>query len=146
VDITRTHDWHSKVHAHLAKSLHSLPVDSVVCAIRFEEGRAHAQTVADIVQALKQEYGDNPESELRTWVEAFRACVESHVRDVEILIPWARLNAKGILGLAKDLRDQAPEWMAIEQSLRFIPKLADAPDRFDAALYELSASVEVIAH
>ena len=28
--------------------------------------------------------------------------------------------------------------MAIEQSLRFIPKLADAPDRFDSALYELS--------
>ena len=119
-------------------SLHSLPVDSVDCAIRFEEWRAHAQTVADIAQALEQENGDDPESELRTWAEAFRACVESHVRDVEILIPWARLDSKGILGLAKDLRDQAPEWMAIEQFLRFIPKLADAPDRFDSALYELS--------
>ena len=28
--------------------------------------------------------------------------------------------------------------MAIEQSLRSVPKLADAPDRFDAALHELS--------
>jgi cyclic beta-1,2-glucan synthetase len=119
-------------------SLHSLPVDSADCAIRFEEWRAHAQTVADIAQALEQERGDDPESELRTWADAFRACVESHVRDVEILIPWARLDSKDILGLAKDLRDQAPEWMAIEQSLRFIPKLADAPDRFDSALCELS--------
>ena len=119
-------------------SLDSFPVDSVDWAIRFEEWRAHAQTVADIAQALEQEHGDDPESELRTWAEAFRACVESHVRDVEILIPWARLDSKDILGLAKDLRDQAPEWMAIEQSLRFIPKLADAPDRFDSALYELS--------
>ncbi|PYU22271.1 MAG: phosphorylase [Acidobacteria bacterium] len=119
-------------------SLDSLPVDSVDCAMRFEEWKAHAQTVADIAQALEQEHGGNPESELRTWAEAFKACVESHIRDVEILIPWARLGSKGILGLAKDLRDQAPEWMAIEQSLRFIPKLADAPDRFDSDLYELS--------
>jgi len=119
-------------------SVDSLPVDSVDCAKRFEEWRAHAQTVADIAQALEQEHGDNPESELRDWAEAFRACVESHIRDVEILIPWARLDSKDILGLAKDLRDQAPEWTAIEQSLRFIPRLADAPDAFDFALTELS--------
>jgi cyclic beta-1,2-glucan synthetase len=119
-------------------SLDSLPVNSMDCAIRFEGWRAHAQTVADIAQALEQERGDNPESELRTWAEAFRACVESHARDVEILIPWARLDSKGILGLANDLRDQAPEWMAIEKSLHFIPKLADAPDRFDKILYDLS--------
>jgi cyclic beta-1,2-glucan synthetase len=119
-------------------SLDSIPVDSMDCAIRFEQWWAHAQTVADIAQALEQEHGDDPESELRTWAEAFRACVESHLRDVEILIPWARLDSKEILALAKDLQDRAPEWMAIEQSLRFIPRLADAPDRFDGALYELS--------
>lgn len=119
-------------------SLHSLPVDSVDWAIRFKEWRAHAQTVADIAQALAQEHGDDPEPALRIWAEAFRACVDSHVRDMEILIPWARLKSEDILRLAKDLRDQAPEWMAIEQSLRFIPKLADAPDRFDSVLYELS--------
>ena len=79
-------------------------------AIRFKEWSAHAQTVADIAQALEQEHGDNLESELRTWAEAFKACVESHVRDAEILIPWARLDSKDILGLARDLRDQAPEW------------------------------------
>ncbi len=119
-------------------SLHSLPVDSLDCAIRFEQWRAHARTVADIAQALDQELGDHPESELRAWAEAFRACVESHARDVEILIPWARLDSKDILELAEGLRDLAPEWMAIEQSLRFIPKLADAPDAFDFTLSELS--------
>ena len=88
-------------------SLDSLPVDSVDWAIRFKEWRAHAQTVADIAQALAQEHGDDPESELRIWADAFRACVESHVRDAEILIPWARLDSKDILGLARDLRDQS---------------------------------------
>jgi cyclic beta-1,2-glucan synthetase len=119
-------------------SLDSTPVDSVDWALRFKEWRAHAQTVADIAQALAQERGDNPHSELRTWAEAFRACVESHVRDAEILIPWARLVSKDIPGLAKGLRDRTPEWVAIEPSLHFVPTLADAPDRFDAALCELS--------
>jgi len=119
-------------------SLHSLPMDSMDCAIRFEEWRAHARTVADIAQALEQEQGGSPESELRTWADAFRACVESHFRDAEILIPWARLDSKDILELAEHLRNQAPEWIAIEQSLRFIPRLADAPDAFDFALSELS--------
>jgi cyclic beta-1,2-glucan synthetase len=119
-------------------SLDSLPVNSVDCAIRFTEWKAHAQTVADIVQALEQERGDDRESELRTWAEGFRDCVESHARDVEILIPWVRLDPRDMLGLTNDLRDQAPEWIVIEQSLRLIPNLADAPDRFDKILYELS--------
>ncbi len=120
-------------------SLDALPVDSVDWAIRLKEWSAHARTVADIAQALEQEHGGNLESELRTSAEAFKACVESHVRDAEILIPWARMDSKNILKLAKALRDLAPEGKAIEQSLRIIPKLADAPDRFDSALNELSA-------
>ena len=86
-------------------SLDSLPVDSVDWAIRFKEWSAHAQTVADIAQALAQEHGEDPEPALRIWAEAFKACVESHSRDVEILIPWARLDSKDVLELAKDLRD-----------------------------------------
>jgi cyclic beta-1,2-glucan synthetase len=120
-------------------SLDPLPVDSVDWAIRFKEWSAHARNVADIAQALEQEHGGKLESELRTSAEVFKACVESHVRDAEILIPWARLDAKNILGLAKALRIQVPEGIAIEQSLRLIPKLADAPDRFDSVLYDLCA-------
>ena len=92
-------------------SLDPLPLDSQDWAIRFNEWSSHAQTVADIAQALEQEHGDDPESELRIWAEAFKACVESHMRDAEILIPWARLDSKDIFGLSKDLRDRAPEWI-----------------------------------
>ena len=90
-------------------SLDSLPVDSLDWAIRFEEWRAHAQTVADIAEALAQEHGDDPEPELCIWADAFRACVESHVRDAEILIPWARLDSKDILEFVQGLRDKAPD-------------------------------------
>ena len=120
-------------------SLDPLPVDSMGWAIRFKEWRGHAQTVADIAQALEEEHGGDLESELCTSADAFKACVESHVRDAESLIPWARLDSKSILGLARALREVAPEGMAIEQSLRDVPKLADAPDRFDSILMDLSA-------
>ena len=90
-------------------SLEPLPVDSMDWAIRLKEWSAHARTVADIAQALEQEQGGDPESELRKSAESFQACVESHVRDAQILIPWARLDSKITLGLAKTLREHAPE-------------------------------------
>jgi cyclic beta-1,2-glucan synthetase len=120
-------------------SLHSFPVDSMNCAIRFGEWRTHARNVADIAQALAQEQGDTGESEICTWAEAFRACIESHERDAEILAPWARMNGKEILAFANEIRDREPEWIAIKRSLSVIPKLADAPDRFYAVLEDLSA-------
>ena len=123
----------------MTASIQSMPVDSIDCAIRFKQWRVYAQTVADIAEALEQEQGDNLEPELRIWADALRASVESHIRDAEILIPWARLNSKAILGLDKGFRDRAPEWMAVEPLLRVVPTLAEAPGRFDAALDELSA-------
>jgi cyclic beta-1,2-glucan synthetase len=123
----------------MTASLELLPVDSVDWAIRLREWKAHARTVADIAHALAQERGDDPEPELLIWADAFKACVESHIRDAETLIPWARLDSKDLPGFVKHLRDTMPEWMAIEQSLRIVPTLADAPDRFDSALGELSA-------
>jgi cyclic beta-1,2-glucan synthetase len=122
----------------MVASLDSVPVDAVAWATRFMEWSVHAQTVADIAQALVQELGDSPESELSIWSAAFRVSVESHARDAEILIPWARLDSKQIAGIAQLRRDQAPEWMVIEPFLHSVPKLADAPDRLDAALRELS--------
>jgi cyclic beta-1,2-glucan glucanotransferase len=141
-DLPRTHivtrrQLNNAVDA-MTDSLESLPVDPLDWAIRCREWRAHAGTVADIARALAQERGDDPEPELLIWADAFKACVESHIRDAGILIPWARLDSKDLPESVKHLRDTMPEWMAIEQSLRVIPRLADAPDRFDSALSELS--------
>ena len=56
----------------------------------------------------------------------------------KILIPWLRLDAEQNCWIGRTLRDQAPEWMAIEPFFRCFPRWRDAPDRFDAALRELS--------
>jgi len=123
----------------MVASLDSLPLDAVDWGNRFAEWRFHAQTAADIAQALAQERVDPSGSELSVWAAALKACVESHVRDAEILIPWTRWNAKEIAGMIQRRREQAPEWMAVEPFLHSVPTLAEAPDRFDAALRELSA-------
>jgi len=122
----------------LAALLEELPMDAIDCGIRFVEWRAHAQTVADIAQTLAQERADPPESGLNVWAAALTACVESHVRDAEILIPWTRWNTTEIAGMAQRRREHAPEWAAVEPFLRFVPTLAEAPDRLQAALRELS--------
>ncbi len=123
----------------LAATLDSVPVDAADWATRLLEWKAQSQTLADIAQTFAQELGYGAESELSVWSAALCASVESHVRDAEILIPWLRLDSKQIATLAQLRREQAPEWMAIEPFLQFPPKLADLPDRLDAALRELTA-------
>ena len=119
-------------------SLRPLPDSAGDWAARFAEWRTHSQTVADIARALAQEQGDSPESELQVWIDALRVCVESHVRDAEIVIPWMRMSPADVAGLAKKFRGQAAEWLTIERSLRSVPTLADAPDKFDVALSQLA--------
>jgi cyclic beta-1,2-glucan synthetase len=119
-------------------SLDPLPFDSMHWATRFKELSAHAQTVADIAQALEQERGNSLESELRAWAETFKVGVEGHCRDLKILNPWARLDSEDAIWLAKEFRDDSTEWSAIERSLRSTHALGEAPDKFDAVLSALS--------
>jgi cyclic beta-1,2-glucan synthetase len=123
----------------IASSLDSPPVDAAGWAARFVEIRARAHTLVDIAQTLAQERGDPPDSELRAWADATRACIESHARDAEILIPWARLDSEAIADMVQRRSEQAPEWVAIEPLFHSAPTLADAPERFEAALRELAA-------
>jgi cyclic beta-1,2-glucan synthetase len=122
----------------LASSLELVPVNPVEWAERFVELRTGALTVADIAQTFAQERGDAPDSELRVWADAVRACVESHARDAEILIPWARPNSNIVMALAERPREQAPEWAAIVPFFESLPTLADAPERCEGALRALA--------
>ena len=123
----------------LASALDPLPVDAADWAARFVDLRARAHTVADIAQAWAQERGDAPDSELRAWADATRACVESHARDAEIFIPWMHLDSEELAAMAERSPEQAPEWMVIAPFFQSVPTLRDAPERCEAALRELAA-------
>src|SRR5260370_1653586 len=140
-DTRRTHTvtWKHLCNAvdALATAAGSAPGNVMEWASRFAELRERAQTLDDIAQTLQQEEEDAQDSELRVWAAAARDCVESHARDVEILIPWARLPSKEILAMAERPLRQAPEWAATEPYFRTLPPLGETPERFEAALREL---------
>ena len=48
-------------------------------------------TMTDIARTLAAERDDPGARELATWSEAVRAVVASHARDLDMLVPWARL-------------------------------------------------------
>ena len=123
----------------IANSLELAPTSAAEWASRLTELRTRALTVADIAQTMAQERGDVPDSELAVCADAVRACVETHVRDAEILVPWVRRDSTDSITLARSLQEQAPEWIAIEPFFASAPRLADSPERFDEAQQALTS-------
>lgn len=121
----------------LAMALLSRPIDAAGWTARFGKLTTLSHTVSDMAQALSQECGDDPAGELRAWADAARACVESHKRDVELLLPWVRFSAKDRAAMFDHPSDPSPEWAVIEPFFHPLPTLATAPARFAAALRAL---------
>ncbi len=142
-DVQRTHLVTRKQLSNAVDSLSALlepvPETGADWAARLVELREHARTVADIVQTLSAERGDPPDSDLRVWADAVKTCVESHIRDAEILIPWMHLDSKPIAALAHRSPEHGADWETIEAFLHSPPALADAPEHFAAALYGIAS-------
>ncbi len=142
-DIRRTHTVTRKQLSNAIDALLLLtdhvPTDAADWAVRFVELKERARTVTDIAQSLAQELGEAADSEVLALAEAAQECVESHYRDATILIPWLRLKPQEIIAMAERRPEEAPEWVAIEPFFRSIASLGDAPERFEAALRELTA-------
>ena len=106
--------------------------------MRLTELEARAHTMADIARTLTAERGDSAEGELVAWAEAVRAAIESHARDLDAAIPWARL----VFGKAPINRATIPEQDLVSTTMaRFFlsfPTLADTPDRCESAIGELT--------
>ncbi len=121
----------------LAMGLQSRPADVLGWTSRVRQLITSARTVADMAQAFSQERAEGQEGELRIWADAVRACVESHLRDVELLLPWVRLGPKDLAAMFDHQSGPALEWSAIASFFHPIPTLAAAPERFGDALRAL---------
>jgi len=115
----------------------NVPVNTMEWAGRLVKLRDRAHTVADIEQTMAQERGDGADSNLRAWAEGARACIESHLRDARILIPWAQLNVEKIAGVAENSDHPSAEWRSVASLFSGSLSLAEVPERFDAAVREL---------
>ena len=89
----------------------------------------HADSVIDIAQTLTTERGDDAGAELLAWAGAIRASIDTHRREVDLLMPWATL-----LTLDAGVAPATKEADGISQDSLFgnlfdsIPTLGDLPD------------------
>jgi cyclic beta-1,2-glucan synthetase len=122
----------------LTAALSPVPMSSGDWVVRLTELETRAQTVSDIARTLTAERGDSAEGELVAWAEAVRAAIESHARDLDAAIPWARL----VFGEAPINRTAIPEQDLVSTTMArvflSVPSLADAPDRCESAIRELT--------
>jgi cyclic beta-1,2-glucan synthetase len=123
----------------LAASIRSVPQNTAELGLRIVVASERAHTVADIAQTLSQELGDAASYEVRTWSAAAKACADSHLRDATMFLPWLRLNLKEVATISGSRASGVPEWTAIEQFFPNDATPADAPERFEGAIRELTA-------
>jgi cyclic beta-1,2-glucan synthetase len=98
-----------------------------------------AETLADIARTLSAERRDDASSEVLACAEAVNASLQSHQRDFEQLMPWAKLVAAeaALAAPANGTMDISPE-QALAPIFESVPTLADLPNRCEAAVLILT--------
>jgi cyclic beta-1,2-glucan synthetase len=121
----------------LAASLATPPATPAAVAATLADLGRHAETVVDIARTLAEEHGDDTGRDLLTWAEALRASVETHGRDLDHLMPWARLVAVDAASTAAaSLTGRSPEQTA-GRLFDSIPTLTQLPDRCETVVHIL---------
>ncbi|MGH7788817.1 MAG: GH36-type glycosyl hydrolase domain-containing protein [Candidatus Binatia bacterium] len=118
----------------LDTALRFLPGSPAALAVHLTALAPLADTVADIARTLAAERDDEASAEARYWAEAIGTSLHSHVRDLDQLMPWARL-----------IGDRPPDAVDADEDpltilLGSVPTLTDLPDRCEAAIAALAPS------
>jgi len=106
----------------LASLLDAPPLTPAEIAQRLTELAAGTETITDMARVLHKERDDGASQTVLVWAEAARATVRDHERDLEALMPWARLTGSGA------------HVAGVDTLLGSVPTLVDLPDRCDAVL------------
>ncbi|MGE5302626.1 MAG: GH36-type glycosyl hydrolase domain-containing protein [Alphaproteobacteria bacterium] len=128
----------------LTMALTPVPVTPGDWVVRLAELEACADTIADIARTLTAERGDSMDGEVLAWAEALREGIESHARDLDTTLPWARL----VFGKAVPNRATTPEQVlgsVIARVFVSLPTLGDTPGRCATAIGELTTLRERFA-
>ena len=98
---------------------------------RLADLEVRASSVMTAARALGEGNRDAARPDVEVWAEAIGAGIATHARDLDALMPWARLLlGEGGPGLVARSR-------ALELLAGRVPTLAETPDRCEAALHEL---------
>jgi cyclic beta-1,2-glucan glucanotransferase len=116
--------------AALAAVLRSATATPAGVAGQLAELVLHGDTIVDIAQTLTEERGDGASADVLTWAQAVRASIQSHARDLDQLMPWARLVFRDVALIApqEEDEDRSPD-VALRSCFDSVPTLTDLPDR-----------------
>src|SRR5262249_37279157 len=102
------------------------------------ELEASAHTVVDIARTLVTERDDSVDTELVPWAEVVQKTIESHIRDLHEILPWARL----VTGDAHSTHATSPglsgRRAVVERLDVALPTLADLPAHCEVVLSEFA--------
>ena len=94
--------------------------------------------MTDIARTLTAERGDGADAELLIWAEALDAGIESHARDLDMVLPWARLVFGNAGAHGAGTSEQALSSPAVARIFLSFPALAATPDWCETAIGELT--------
>jgi cyclic beta-1,2-glucan synthetase len=114
--------------------LRSEPESCATAAAQMAELAMQADAVIDIARALTQDRADLEGTEVLLWAESLRACIRSHQREIELLMPWAFLTSPD----ADDLE-------GLGTLFDSIPNLGALSDRCDQATGVLNGRKKELA-
>ncbi|MGH7838806.1 MAG: glucoamylase family protein, partial [Candidatus Binataceae bacterium] len=114
----------------LSALLRSDPQTPAVLIAQLAKLGLQADSVIDIAQTLTAERGDGAGAELLTWADAIRASIDSHRREIELLMPWTSLITVGAaIAPATTGAGGTPQDNVFGTLFDPIPSLGDLPDR-----------------
>ncbi len=108
--------------------------------VLFNSIEKRAAEIADIVEALALEHGEEGFKEVRWWLGALRQQIYSYRRDINTLTPWGTLK---IPRISKETA--APggateeQWQKLSHLLNRVPTLSEIPELADNVLVHLAA-------
>ena len=77
----------------LESSLNEIPSSTFNWVAKLEHLKTQASTLIDIVHTIEGENRSSASSELMYWANATRASIQSHLHDLETLLPWAKTQS-----------------------------------------------------
>ena len=114
--------------------LRSEPQTPADVAAQMGDLSLHADSVSDIARALTQDRPEPQGTEVVAWADSLRACIRSHQREIELLMPWAILvaNEAASTPCSKESGTICGN-DALETLFDSVPTLATLSDRCDQA-------------
>jgi cyclic beta-1,2-glucan synthetase len=135
----------------LMAGLNTVPVTPHDWDQRFGELAALSQTLVDIARTLAAERGHSADAEVLAWAEALRLTVESHARDRDEVMPWARPLSEVNISQWMRTPEASSECAAMEPLAVSPPSVADMAEQCETAIRQLTtlrtrATAEHVSH